>query len=322
MTAQLDLIPPRRLRIIDGGTNHGGRALLPHIARLQAQSEAIIPELVGVDPIPGRARRYANEAAALGLRADAHEGKIEDFVADGHAEHAPVVLNVDTPEGHARALYQLADRPNPDMGALFATSPEGHLIGWRYVHEAHQRDEKRETALMYAALAAYNAPGGRDRVWGTRGRPEHQPQELVYREWAGRFVERNLAKIATGVRPDDYHLEMTLDGRKTMPVIVRQSPDGWAPPATLAAATLATSTALILKGEDFVIAEVRPDGVRFHLARIGKTDGILRVHGAAGFDPETQHAVDTARAEREVAEALARAERSTITRSSPIFTTD
>jgi hypothetical protein len=337
------LVPYERhpLTIIDAGTNRGGRGLLPHVAQLQRESDVIDVELIGVDPVPGRANRFITDAAQFGLHGQAREAKIEDVINEGVPEGAPVILNMDTPAAHAHALYQLADRKIPVLGALYAASPvDGQLHGFRYVFGAEEHEEKREVAGMFRSLHAFAARGGRERVWGEQGRPEHLPLEPVYRDWTGRFVRENLAKTAIGLSSNNHYIEMTRDGRRTLPIIIRESPNGWASPFALATEVLGNPPAPILRGDDFAIAELGHNGARFHFARLGKTDGRLRVNGYAGFDRDTldaaerearaqqvQHTqslqrADRERQQREVAEAVRRAEQKTITRRRPLFFTD
>lgn len=337
------LVPYERhtLAIVDGGTNHGGRGLLPHVARLQRESDVIDVELIGVDPVPGRANRFISEAAQFGLRGHACEAKIEDVINGGVPDGAPVILNMDTPAAHAQALYQLADRKISVLGALYASSPvDGQLHGFRYVFGAEEHNEKREVAGMFRSLHAFAARGGRERIWGEQGRPEHLPLEPVYRDWTGRFVHENLAKIAVGLPSNNHYIEMTRDGRRTLPIIIRESPHGWVSPFALATEVLGNPPAPILRGDDFAIAELGTNGARFHFARLGKTDGRVRVNGYTGFDHDTldaaerearaqqvQHTeslqrADRDRQQREVAQAVRRAEQKTITRRRPLFFTD
>jgi hypothetical protein len=337
------LVPISRhtLRVIDGGTNRGGRETLPHLADFQRDTKVIDIHLVGVDPIPLRAQQFINDAQRLGLHGHAREAKIEDVIAEGIPDDTTVLLHIDTPQGHAAALELLADTKTPALGALYAVSPvDGQLHGFRYVFAGNEHEEKRKVAGMFRSLAAFTGRGGYDRVWGEHGRSDHRPLEPLYRAWAGNFVRDNLAKLAVGVPSNNHHIEMTRDGRRTLPVVIVDSPDGWSPPFALGTEILGNPLVPILRGDDFAIAETRPDGARFHFARQGKTDGRLRVNGCTGFDHQTMDAVERAererqlqhdrtlqaaeraRQDREVREAVRRAEQKTITRRRPLFFTD
>jgi hypothetical protein len=133
---------------------------------------------------------------------------------------------------------------------------------------------------------------------------------------------------------------MTRDGRRTLPVVIIESHDQWGSPFALSTEVVGNPRVPILRGDPFAIAERRHDGLRFHFAREGKTDGRLRVNGYTGFDHETMDAVEREererqlahdralqaaereRQEREVREALRQAEQRTITRRRPLFFTD
>jgi hypothetical protein len=340
MTTALAIPERRTLHVVQAGTNHGARGNLPHLRRLHEESDVINVEIIGVDPLPNRARAYAADADRLGLRTTSREAKIEEFI-DELPEGAPVLLNMDNPAAHAAALRQFADRDVAVLGGFFAASPaDGQLFGFRYACSAQEHEPKREVAQFCEHLAAFAGRGGRDRVWGERGRPEHLPLEPVYRQWEGSFVQDTLDKLAIGV-PSNYHyLELTRDGRTTLPIIPRSGAEHDLSPFALATEVLGNPPVAILRGDGFVVAELRPDGVRFHFARLGKTDGRVRVNGYAGFDRETLDATeraererqlaheqslqraDLARQEREVTEALRRAEQQTVTRRRPFFFTD
>lgn len=340
MTTALALPERRTLHVVQAGTNHGARGNLPHLRRLQEESDIIDVQIIGVDPLPNRARTYAADAERAGLRTTPREAKIEEFI-DDLPEGAPVLLNMDNPGAHAAALRQLADRDVAVLGGYFAASPaDGQLFGFRYACSGQEHDAKREVAQFCEHLATFAGRGGRDRVWGERGRPEHLPLETVYRQWTGTFVRETLDKLAIGVPLNYHHLEVTRDGRETLPIITCQSTTHDASPFALATEVLGNPPVAILRGDAFVVAELRGDGVRLHFARLGKTDGRVRVNGYAGFDRETLDAAeraererqlqheqslqraDLARQQREVTEALRRAEQQTITRRRPLFFTD
>jgi len=340
MTTALALPERRTLHIVQAGTNHGARGNLPHLRRLQEESDIIDVEIIGVDPLPNRARTYAADAERVALRATPREAKIEDFI-DDLPEGAPVLLNMDNPAAHAEALRQLVDRDVAVLGGFFAASPaDGQLFGFRYACSAQEHEAKREVSQLCAHLATFAGRGGRDRVWGQRGRSEHLPLEPIYRDWSGTFVRETLDKLVIGVPSNHHYLELTRDGRATLPIITRASADHALSPFALATEVLGNPPVAILGGDAFVVAELRADGVRLHFARLGKTDGRIRVSGYAGFDRETLDATeraererqlqheqslqraDLARQQREVAEALRRAEQQTITRRRPLFFTD
>jgi hypothetical protein len=81
----------------------------------------------------------------------------------------------------------------------------------------------------------------------------------------------------------------------------------------------------IARGRDFAVAELGPDGVRFHIVRVRVTDGKPALNASAVVTPEAYRTADAERREaarRQLAEALARAERQTVSKTRPVFTTD
>lgn len=309
------MVPTRqktRLTIIQGGAHHGGEGNLPYEAGLQNESDVIDAELIPVDPIPSRSEHLAARARALGLRATPREAKIEQVIQADFPALTVFLLNMDSPNSHARAIRMLADTDRPVMGSVHALSPDGQLVSIRYVAGGPEHVEKDDVAGFFEGLARFTARGGRDRVFGEKGRPEHKPMEQVRRHWNGTFVQENLAKLAFDLPSNNHYLELTRDGYRTLPVIVRREQGDWLAPHALATEVLGNSPAPILRGDDFVVAELRPDGMRLHFARLGRTDSRIRVRGYAGFDTETLDAVeraDQARREREINAALLRADR-------------
>jgi hypothetical protein len=118
---------------------------------------------------------------------------------------------------------------------------------------------------------------------------------------------------------------VTTDGRKTMSLMLRDSSGGWSDPTDLARAIVEHPSMPVTRGKDFAVGEIGPDGVRVHVLRVRATDGKPAINASAVVSPDAYRAADAERREairRELAEAVARAERQTVTRTRPIFTTD
>src|SRR5262249_5139006 len=108
-----------------------------------------------------------------------------------------------------------------------------------------------------------------------------------------------------------------------LPVVLRSNIQSWSDPRTLAAEIVENLPTPIMRGGDFSIAEAGPDGVRFHLVRLRKTDGKVAVRGTAALDPTgIAEAEAMERQRREAEEAVQRAARAAATRRQPLFTTD
>ena len=100
----------------------------------------------------------------------------------------------------------------------------------------------------------------------------------------------------------------------------------WSDPGELAERVLASPASPIRRGVRFVVAEVvRGQGIRLHDVWY-RTDERVSVGGVEVVDRATlDRAVEDARAaeqRRQAALALARAERETLSRRNPVWTTD
>lgn len=320
------------LTIVNAGANTGARGALPYITRLAHDTAHTQVNVISVDPVPGRARDLAAAATANGIRAISREEHIEDViptVPDG----ALVVFNVDRPETIAHGLESLAERDLADAGYAFLACPDGRLFGVRFIHARDERAAKLADARLFRGIERFTGRGGRHRIFGERGRPEHLGLEPLIRQWFGEHLNENARKYAAGLQSNHFHLELTPDGQRTLPVFVHDSGNEWADPFTLTSLVLADPPEPVLRGDEFCVAEVHRDGVRLHFARLRRTDGRLSVGGYAGFDPQTLAALEAAererieatereRVQREMQTALQRAERQTVTRRAPFFMTD
>src|SRR5260221_395980 len=186
----------------------------------------------------------------------------------------------------------------------------------------------RGARLMQPAFEAFNRASNRftlAAVLGAEGRPEHLALEAAYRQWFADHMNANLTKIVAKIRPESDPFEVTTDGQTTMPLLMRESPEGWRDTSVLAREIVEQPTDPITRGHDFTVGEIGPDGIRFHVARMRALDGKPAIHSAAVVDPKTYEAADAERQERvqrEAQEALQRAERQTVSRTQPVFTTD
>ena len=98
----------------------------------------------------------------------------------------------------------------------------------------------------------------------------------------------------------------------------------WAGPFELASELVEKQlTGPIVLGEDFLIAELGPDGVRFHTCRVRKTDSRIAVRGRVGLDPTSiKGAEERERLRRIVEDGVRRAEREALSRRRTLRATD
>jgi hypothetical protein len=135
----------------------------------------------------------------------------------------------------------------------------------------------------------------------------------------------NLQKVVADIEPECSPVELTRDGRTTLAAVVTESPTGWKDPRELAEEVAADPPMPLVRGEDFAILETGSEGVRIHRVRLRATDGRLAVFDTTAIDQATAEEAKQQEIERKrlATEAIAkRAERSTISRLNPAFTTD
>jgi hypothetical protein len=311
--------------IIILGAHQGARENITHLARIENESTHLTPHVTYVDLYPGRAAQTAERARRMGLQADAVEARAEDYLDTGFPEHTPFFVHLDDPTAVARILRRAVGKPYPVAGDMLLRTPDDQLIGLGFTITEDDDDAKRRVASVFDAISRVTPRRGAAWVVGEHARPEHRAAEETYRIGIGEHARRDLARLIVGLPPESYELELTTNGRNRLPVFVEENAQGWQDPFTLANAFAANPPTAVLRGEEFAIAEIGPDGLRLHLARIRRTDGAVALQGFVGYDPATLAGIDRAereRRERQVAQAIERAQRQTITRRAPMFTTD
>jgi hypothetical protein len=281
-----------------------------------------------VDPMPAKAATLAREAVEQGIRAYSIEGRVEEFLTnsapDGRVGDV-VVLNLDRPAAIAAALRAAAPRAQGVLGYLLIATPTAELFGVRLCFRADESELVEKAARFFDGLAVVTARSGSSWVIGERGRPEHRAAETVYRQWFADHLRTNLQKVVADIEPECSPVQLTRDGRTTLAAVVTESPTGWKDPRELAEEVAADPPMPLVRGEDFAILETGSEGVRIHRVRLRATDGRLAVFDTTAIDQATAEEAKQQEIERKrlATEAIAkRAERSTISRLNPAFTTD
>ncbi len=302
-----------RLSVFSGGAGRGARHLMPVIREINDISSRVRIEPTYVDPVPAKAATLAGEAVEQGVRAYSVEGHVEEFLtaetSDGRIVGV-VVLNLDRAAAIASALRVAMVQGQGVLGYLLIATPSAELLGVRLCFRANERDLVDKAARFFDGLAVVTARSGSSWVVGNNGRPEHRAAEAVYREWFADHLRANLQRVVGDIEPECSPVELTRDGRTTLAAVVTESPTGWKDPRDLAEEVAADPPMPLVRGEDFAILETGTDGVRIHRIRLRATDGRLAVFDTTAIDQATVDAI------------AKRAERSTISRLNPAFTTD
>lgn len=309
---------------LHAGAGRGAEKMFPSIAHFNRTSDRfrILPTVV--DPAPGKAQALARRGQEIGLPVQYVEAKLEDEIDTALQERWPVVMQIDRPSSLAVSMKRMVGQASPVMAYLLIRTPYETLFGLRVVIQANEDELKELASRFFEKLSGITVRSGADQIFGDEGQPEHLAAEPLIRDWFGRHVKVNLPKITGGVEPESSSFELTRNGVETMQMFILENPNGWADPFEMATDLVDNHlTAPLVPGKDFMAVELGPDGVRFHTARIRKTDRRLAVRDTVGLDPASiQEAIELERHRRAMEEALRRAERQTLSRRWPIWTTD
>lgn len=311
--------------MLTAGAHRGARLMQPAFEEFNRASTRFTLVPVYADPVPERASELARMASERGLATRGIEARVEDVLAERTLTRQPLVVSVDAPETIASVLETADLRERPILVYLLVRLPSEELMGVRAVLGDGDEDAQRSGAHLFRRLAEVTARSGAATVLGERGRPEHRAIEPRYRRWFADHMKANLTKVIARTRPENDPFEISLNGEQTMALMVRDSERGWADPATLAREAIELPTTPVVPGRDFAVAEIGTGGLRVHIARVRALDGKPAIRAAAVVDPEAYRAADEerrARAVREAASALERANRQMLSRTRPVFTTD
>jgi hypothetical protein len=318
---------PERARkpVLTGGANRGALQMQRAFQEFNRASNRFTLSPIYADPVPERAALLVREAAKRGVPARAIEARVEEVLPSREFKHLPLILSVDNAEAIASALESVVLAERPVLIYFLIRLPNEELLGFRAVLQHGDEEHLKVGVRFFRKLAHVTARSGAAAVLGAEGRPEHLALEMAYRRWFADHMNANLTKIVAKIRPDSDPFEITTDGQTTMSLLMRESPNGWADPSVLAREVIESPAAAIARGRDFGVAEIGPDGVRLHIARVRALDGKPAIQAAAVVDPSAYNAADVERRERarrELQQSIERAERHTMSRTRPVFTTD
>lgn len=315
----------RKIEVITAGANRGARMMQPAIEVFNQASERFTLAPVYVDPVPQRANQLVRSAHARGIPATGIEGRLDEVLSEGRLNTRPLIISVDNAASIASALETIDLKIRPVLIYFLVRMPNDQLLGIRAVLQRGDEDLERLAAEFFKSLAFVTARSGASAVLGAEGRPAHIQLEAVYRNWFATHMHANVPKIIAGTRPESDPIEVTLDGNTTMTLMLQDATAGWSDPSTLARRVVAEPASPISRGRDFAVAEIGRDGIRLHVVRLRATDGKPAIGAAAVVDADAYRAADAERRERarrELLAAVERAERETLSRRRPVFTTD
>jgi hypothetical protein len=309
--ASVVLVPS--LTYVDlGGLHRGGQHAMDTITAWNRDSSTATLGVNGFDPNPNRVHDAVAYAASGNLSLVTHLGRVQDSVAADGANGAgrPIIIAVDDARSGAEVCAMCASFGRALLLYLIIRLPNKQLVGLTAVLRKDDVEEKLALAAFLLALATCTVRKGHRAVLGDEGLPEHVFREPHYRQLFRAHLTDNLPRLLWDLEPEAAPIEVTFDGDTRIPFLIEDSRDGWRDATTLARDVLARPSVSIAPGKDLCIGEVGPDGIRLHTARYRVLDRALSVNATA--------VVDAAAFE----EALRRAERQTISRTYPVYTTD
>jgi hypothetical protein len=305
--------PPRTIVEVDlGGLNRGGIHAINTVAAMNAASPSVELRLRGIDPNPNAIHHAQVAASERGLRLVSVRGRVEDVCADDGAAAAarPMILATDDAHADADGLLLAAEHGRAALVYLLIRLPTTALVGLTAVLAKADTELKVALAAFLAALGEATVRKGARAVLGDQALPAHVFLEPHFRLLFREHLVENLQRLAWDLEAEAAPIEVSYDGETRLPLVIVDSRSGWRDAAALAQEVLARPLVAIEPGKDLCIGEVGPDGIRLHLTRYRALDRAISVHGTT--------VVDAAALE----EALRRAERQTINRTYPVYTTD
>lgn len=305
--------PPKTIVDVDlDGLNRGGIHAIQTVATMNAASPSVELRLRGIDPNPNAIHHAQVIAAERGVPLASHHGRLEDVhAADGAAAAGrPMILATDDARADAQGLLLAAEHGRAVLLYLLIRLPTAALVGLTAVLTKSDTELKVALAAFLTALNDATVRKGSRAVLGDQALPAHVFLEPHFRLLFREHLVENLQRLVWDLEPEAAPIELSYDGEKRLPLVIVDSREGWRDPAGLAREVLARPQVAIEPGKDLCIGEVGPDGLRLHRTRYRVLDRKVSIHGTTGVDAAA------------LAEALRRAERQTISRTYPVYTTD
>lgn len=302
-----------RLMVLVAGAGYG---LTKSLGALASGLDATRQHPVAIaiaEPVPRKSDQAAQLAADIGLAVTPYVGLAEDAVCDRVGGDAPIVTFLDSAVSTRRVLTAPAAQHRPVL-VYFVLLVNQTVLAFRMVFIPGQDAiAQREVALFLEFLQRYLRPTGRDAIFGAGGRMGHKQIEPLLRRWSADHLATNLPKVLAGLPPTSAPFEATIDGKRTMPVVISHHPGGFRPPVELAQTILEDLQSPTTRGEDVAVIELDNAGIRFHFVRTRSTDSKVAISRGVTIDPSSLKATQ---------EALARAVRYEINARNPASITD
>lgn len=282
-------MPPKEkkaLPILCAGASTASEEMLPRVSAFNRVSDSykIVPGYVDVQP--QRLASIATLAEQLGVQVHIQEGRIEDVLDATPHSTVPLALHVDNFDTIRNVTRHPAAADRTIFGYWIIAREDGLVHGMRMVLTPADVEMREEIASLVETLATITTQSGSDEVIGDRAPVRNRILERQYRSWFADHLIENLPRVSFGLPPTTSPIEASADGRVTSQLIAVDSRAGWRDLAGLSEAVFAAPLVPVRKGA-LMIAEIGPNGARFHNAKHRKGESTLRIDGCVAIDPET-----------------------------------
>jgi hypothetical protein len=231
-----------------------------------------------VDAYPGRAAGLANTVARSGIPSIGIEGKVENILPTENPLIRGVYVSViDDMTATSLALTTLLERPVGVLGYLFIRDPQGRLFSISLAIPAGESADLSRAILFTRSLGYLRARGGYEEVFGPEAAGAAAlTVEPVLRDGFSRHARRNLTPLLAGLELQSHPMELSIDLRPPMPLIVVDSRVRWEQPNTLAQRVVQAAPVVFERRAGwFAVGEIGPDSnIRLHTAQLRASDDI------------------------------------------------
>jgi hypothetical protein len=264
----------RVLHVTVPGANRGARAAVDALAALNANSTAMTVVPHYVDPIGGRADSMAASARARGLDgATGVAARIQDERALVSASDL-VIHHLDRADAIATSLLATTVSRTPSLSYLAIQLPGRGVLGVATVDDHSSPQASAEIQAFFRGVARVSARAGSEAVFGLDAPIESNQAEALIRGWFARHTNDCVEKLAAGITPTRYPIEITFDGDESIGLHVFESDAPAESLEALAEAVLANPHTPVPRGTRFVVCEVLPTSLRFVTVRHRSLGGV------------------------------------------------
>lgn len=264
----------RTVNTVVAGAHRGAEAALNALITLNNTNKAlsIIPHYV--DPIDGRAEAMAEAARQQGLDgALGTVARIQDEKAVA-GEADLVIHHLDRADAIAESHAITVNNGTPSLSYLAMLLPGRAVLGVAAVDDRQSPEASAQIQTFFRGVARVSARAGSGSVFGVEAPIESNQAEALIRSWFARHSDDCVQKLAAGVAPTRYPLEITFDGDESIPLFVVESDTPATSLEQLAESVLMNPHTPIPRGSRFVVCEVLPNAVRFVTIRHRSFGGV------------------------------------------------